>query len=60
MVAEARGKADAAKAIAALYANPNWVKLQNSIIAADALVKACEKAKECKIIVGADGTLLLQ
>lgn len=60
MVAEAKGKSDAAKALATLYANPNWVKLQNSIIAADALVKACEKAKECTILVGADGTLLLK
>lgn len=60
LVAEARGKKDAANELAGLYNSPGWVELQKKIIEADALVKACQAAKECRLIVGADGNLIMQ
>lgn len=60
LVAEAKGKADAAKELAKLYATPGWIKLQEAIIAQQALIEACKVAKECRLVVGADGTLLIQ
>jgi hypothetical protein len=59
-VAEAKGKADAAKELAKLYATPGWVALQKEIIQQQALIEACKAAKECRLIVGADGNLILQ
>lgn len=59
LLAEARGKADAAAQLNKLYANPNWVRLQDTILKTQALIKACELAKECKLIVGADGNLIM-
>lgn len=56
---EAKGKAKAAAELAKLYANPNWVRLQETILKTQALIKACELAKECKLIVGADGNLIM-
>lgn len=59
LLAEAKGKADAAAKIAELYRNPAWVRLQETILKTDALIKACEAAKECKLVVGADGNLIM-
>lgn len=59
LLAEAKGKADAAAQLARLYANPAWVRLQETILKTQALIKACELAKECKLIVGADGNLIM-
>lgn len=59
LLAEAKGKKAAADEIAKLYANPNWVRLQDTILKTQALIKACEAAKECKLIVGADGNLIM-
>lgn len=58
--AEARGKANAAAELAKLYANPAWVQLQIEITRAQALVDACRAAKECTIVVGADGSLIMK
>lgn len=60
LVAEAKGKADAAKELAKLYATPGWVALQREIIQQQALIEACKVAKECRLVVGADGNLILQ
>ena len=59
LLAEAKGKRDAAGELAKLYANPSWVRLQDTILKTQALIKACEAAKECKLIVGADGNLIM-
>lgn len=59
LLAEAKGKADAAAQLNKLYANPNWVRLQDTILKTQALIKACEAAKECKLVVGADGNLIM-
>lgn len=59
LVAEAKGKANAAAELARLYANPNWVRLQDTILKTQALIEACKQAKECKLIVGADGNLIM-
>lgn len=59
LLAEAKGKAAAAAEIAKLYKDPNWVRLQETILKTEALKKACEMAKECKLIVGADGNLIM-
>jgi len=60
LVAEAQGKRDAANAVGALYNSPGWVALQKQIEAGKALIEACKQAKECRLIVGADGTLIMQ
>lgn len=60
LVAEATGKKNAATELAGLYSSPGWVELQKKIIEADALVKACQAAKECRLIVGSDGNLIMQ
>lgn len=60
LVAEAKGKADAAAELAKLYATPAWVQLQIEITRANALIEACKVAKECTIIVGADGSLIMK
>lgn len=59
LVAEANGKRDAANAVGALYNSPGWVALQKQIEASRALVEACKAAKECKLIVGPDGNLIM-
>lgn len=59
LMAEAKGKADAAAQINKLYQNPNWVRLQDTILKTQALIEACKVAKECKLIVGADGNLIM-
>lgn len=59
LVAEAQGKRDAAAAIANLYNSPGWVALQKQIVSSNALVEACKAAKECKLIVGPDGNLIM-
>lgn len=59
MVAEARGKADAAAALNSLYNTPGWVELQKQIEAGNALIEACKAAKECRLIVGTDGSLIM-
>lgn len=58
--AEAKGKAQAAKELEKLYASPAWLSLQIEITRANALVEACRAAKECTIVVGADGALMLK
>lgn len=60
LVAEANGKRDAANAVGALYNSPGWVALQKQIEASRALVEACRAAKECRLIVGSDGNLIMQ
>lgn len=59
MVAEAQGKANAAAALNSLYNTPGWVALQKQIEAGNALVEACKAAKECRLIVGTDGSLIM-
>lgn len=59
LLAEAKGKKNAAEEIAKLYQNPAWVRLQDTILKTQALIAACEKAKECKLIVGADGNIIV-
>lgn len=59
LLEEARGKKNAAAEIAALYNNPGWVKLQETILKTQALIEACKAAKECKLIVGPDGNLIM-
>lgn len=59
LLAEAQGKAAAAAALNKLYSNPQWVRLQETIIKTQALIEACKQAKECKLIVGADGNLIM-
>lgn len=59
LLAEAKGKANAAAELAKLYANPAWVRLQDTILKTQALIEACKAAKECKLIVGADGNLIM-
>lgn len=59
LVAEAQGKADAAAKLDALYRSPGWVELQKQITQMNALIEACKVAKECRLIVGADGNLIV-
>lgn len=59
LLAEAKGKSSAANELARLYANPAWVRLQDTILKTQALIEACKQAKECKLIVGADGNLIM-
>jgi hypothetical protein len=59
LVAEAKGKVDAAKELEKLYANPAWVKLQLAIMDLEA-VKACSQNPNCKMVIGADGNLVIQ
>lgn len=59
LLAEAKGKRNAAAELAKLYANPAWVRLQETILKTQALIEACKQAKECKLIVGADGNLIM-
>lgn len=42
-----------------LYDTPGWMALQKQIEAGKALVEACKAAKECRLVVGADGTLVM-
>lgn len=58
LVAEAKGKADAAAQLASLYANPNWVRLQETIIQAE-MAKVCGQNPNCHMIVGADGNIII-
>lgn len=60
LLAEAEGKANAARALEQLYKMPGWVALQKQQVSATAFIEACRAAKECRIIVGSDGQLLLQ
>lgn len=59
LVAEAQGKRDAANALNQLYNTPGWVSLQKQIEAGRALVEACKAAKECRLIVGPDGSVIM-
>lgn len=59
LVARANGERDAAAALAGLYNTPGWVALQKQIEAGKALIEACKLAKECKLIVGTDGSLIM-
>lgn len=59
LVAEAQGKADAAAKLNTLYNTQGWVTLQKQIEAGKALVEACKAAKECRLIVGTDGSLIM-
>ena len=59
LIAEATGKKNAAAELAGLYNSPGWVALQKQIEASRALVEACKAAKECKLIVGPDGNLIM-
>lgn len=57
LVAEAKGKADAARELAKLYATPGWVDLQKQIIQATALIDACKAARECVLVAGSNGNV---
>lgn len=59
LVAEAKGKVDAAKELEKLYANPAWVKLQLAIMDLEA-IKHCSAQPNCKMVIGADGNLVIQ
>lgn len=59
LVAKANGERDAAAALAALYSNPGWVRLQLQIEANKGVAAACAAAKECKLFVGSDGQLIM-
>jgi hypothetical protein len=59
LVAEAQGKADAAAKLDALYRTPGWIELQKQITQMNGLIEACKVAKECRLIVGADGNLIM-
>lgn len=59
LVAEAQGKRDAAAALNQLYNTPGWVALQKQVEASRALVEACKAAKECRLVVGPDGTVIM-
>jgi hypothetical protein len=59
LVAEAQGKRDAAAALNQLYSTPGWVKLQQQVEAGKALVEACKAAKECRLVIGSDGNLVM-
>lgn len=59
LLAEAQGKVDAANKIRELYNNPAWVKLQLAQMDLDA-IKACGNNPNCKMVIGADGNLVIQ
>lgn len=58
-IARAIGERDAAAALNTLYNTRGWVELQKQIEAGKALVEACKAAKECRLIVGTDGSLIM-
>lgn len=60
LIESARGQAESATKLQALYNSPGWVKLQQTIENAKALIEACKVAKECRLIVGSDGNLIMQ
>jgi hypothetical protein len=57
LLAEAQGKANAAKALEALYKTPGWIDLQKQQIQANALYQACQAAKECYVVAGSNGNV---
>lgn len=59
LLAEAQGKVDAANKIRELYKNPAWVKLQLAQMDLEA-IKACGQNPNCKMVIGADGNLVIQ
>lgn len=52
--ARAQGQAEAAAKLALLYSNPEWVRLEEMRLAAE----ACKAAAACTMVVGADGTVI--
>lgn len=52
-------KLTVAAALANLYNSPGWVALQKQITASNALIEACKVAKECRLVVGSDGNLVM-
>jgi hypothetical protein len=58
LLAEAQGKVDAANKIKELYNNPAWVKLQLAQMDLEA-IKACGGNPNCKMVIGADGNLVI-
>lgn len=58
LLAEATGKVDAANKIKELYNNPAWVKLQLAQMDLEA-IKACGANPNCKMVIGADGNLVI-
>lgn len=58
LVAEAKGKKDAAAEIAALYASPAWVQLQIELTRLEAM-KACGANPNCHMTIGVDGSIIL-
>lgn len=59
LIAEAEGRAKAAAALNELYNSPGWVALQKQIEAGKALIEACKMAKECRIVIGPDGAMIM-
>ena len=57
LLAEAKGKANAAAELEKLYKLPGWIDLQKQIIQAQALVDACKAAKECVLVAGSNGNV---
>lgn len=58
-LAEAEGKVAAANKIRELYNNPAWVRLQLAQMDLEA-IKACGANPNCKMVIGADGNLVIQ
>lgn len=57
LVAEAEGKLRAASAQQQLYDNPAWVALEKAKIQLE-IAKACGQNPNCRMIMGADGTII--
>lgn len=59
LIEKARGEAEAAAKLQALYNSAGWVELQKTIANTQAIIEACTAAKECKLFVGSDGNLVM-
>lgn len=57
-LAEAEGRVAAANKLRELYSNPAWVKLQLAQMDLEA-IKACGANPNCKMVIGADGNLVI-
>lgn len=57
LVAEAEGKLRAANAQRQLYDNPAWLQLEKAKIQLE-IAKACGQNPNCRMIMGADGTII--
>jgi len=60
LIEKARGEAESARQLQALYNSPGWVALQKTIENTKAIIEACKVAKECRLIIDSDGNLIMQ